>query len=553
MDRWFGTPHWWFGASHEDDVTISNLYKSYFDNTCHLSNVEQVILFDQIPRHVERAVGDIGYKHVISYYLQCAISRALELLRHDNMSPSPIDLSFILLPLRHSNKTEYIDLALKVAWGYQAAYQGDPNDLHILRRFLKATYQRIPISYHNDHTTIYYLSLIEPFPLTTKDIFETFRNILDARSKYSQHSFKPKYEHVVFKAIKEYIDTNLDNFRAFVISLSGGVDSMVVSDVFNEVIQSIGSSLIVNVHVNYNNRPSCSKEVAFLKSWCGSIEQPLIVRDIFEINRHDAMQYNLRDLYESYTKRARFNAYRYASTILSDGNNGCSNDFNNVGIVLGHNKDDCFENILTNLAKKKSYENLKGMSDYEFVDGVHLMRPLLQVSKADIYDYAHTYNIPYLEDSTPSWSQRGKIRDKVVPALSEFNKEALNGFFHLHNHLKELESIQQRYVKHLASKFHACDVGYRAQFGIDHGMDATPALWKQVLHELVGGYVSNKALDVFCKGLGAFIRDYDSLDKRYNNEVRQCNIRKDLHIVLAKVSNVDMQMTLLYNKCHLST
>ena len=38
-------------------------------------------------------------------------------------------------------------------------------------------------------------------------------------------------------------------------------------------------------------------------------------------------------------------------------------------------------------------------------------------------DFAYTYNIPFLNDSTPKWSMRGKIRDNVKKELIKDMKE----------------------------------------------------------------------------------------------------------------------------------
>jgi hypothetical protein len=43
--------------------------------------------------------------------------------------------------------------------------------------------------------------------------------------------------------------------------------------------------------------------------------------------------------------------------------------------------------------------------------GVRIMRPLLMVKKSDIYDISRRLAIPYLKNSTPSWSNRGKFRE----------------------------------------------------------------------------------------------------------------------------------------------
>jgi tRNA(Ile)-lysidine synthase TilS/MesJ len=112
-----------------------------------------------------------------------------------------------------------------------------------------------------------------------------------------------------------------------------------------------------------------------------------------------------------------------------------------LNVMLGHNQDDCFENIITNIANKAKYENLNGMENITKLlykeHEINFVRPMLGINKAQIYEFAHKYNIPYLFDSTPKWSQRGKIRDIVRPTLDEFNSKLISGIFELQTVLFE--------------------------------------------------------------------------------------------------------------------
>ena len=45
------------------------------------------------------------------------------------------------------------------------------------------------------------------------------------------------------------------------------------------------------------------------------------------------------------------------------------------------------------------------------------LRSLLNVSKNNIYQFVQKHNITYVKNSTPEWSQRGKIRNNIVPVL----------------------------------------------------------------------------------------------------------------------------------------
>jgi tRNA(Ile)-lysidine synthetase-like protein len=222
-----------------------------------------------------------------------------------------------------------------------------------------------------------------------------------------------------------------------VLSISGGVDSMVCS----WILKSYKINFCC-VHINYSNRPESVKEEQFVKEWCEILGVKLWVRRIGEINRAKCMENNLRDLYETYTRDVRYKTYQHV----------CLNPW----VILGHNRDDCFENILTNLSKKSKFDNLNGMNLYSFIDNnsqpIHFLRPMLSIEKKSIYKYAHLNNIPYLFDSTPKWSQRGKIRDSVKPTLEKWNLHIIDGIFEIAGKLTEYDQLINILVKDWVGK-----------------------------------------------------------------------------------------------------
>ena len=109
---------------------------------------------------------------------------------------------------------------------------------------------------------------------------------------------------------------------------------------------------------------------------------------------------------------------------------------NDIYVLLGHNKDDCFENIITNIINKKNYDNLSGMDYITKIDGINFWRPMLNISKNSIIKFANNNNLPYLSDSTPKWSTRGKIRDNLVPLFNNIKNNSIESFFDLKNYLR---------------------------------------------------------------------------------------------------------------------
>lgn len=188
------------------------------------------------------------------------------------------------------------------------------------------------------------------------------------------------------------------------ISLSGGVDSMVSSWCLKQLLPS---TQIIAIHINYNNRDTSQTEEEFVQWWCKQINIECIC--VFMDIQRETYMHKDRNYYERTTHALRFDAYAV----------------HNCPIVLGHNYDDCIENVITNISSGKHKDNLYGMSAVSVVSDVTLYRPLLNVSKKDIIAYAHRAYVPYLQDSTPAWSRRGKLRDTLIPTLNNIEPSFL--------------------------------------------------------------------------------------------------------------------------------
>ena len=422
LDDWLSHPIYWFSGN---DEIITEKYKTLLDtavwdteNTSITYHLAFIILYDQIPRHVYRQNDP---ENAVLIYLQKALyihNFVCKSPLFDTYSFTPLEWCFFNLPVRHNNVPSEIIKVINNTWDRLK----NTNNTDQYVRFLKSTYNRIQMNqkdyleYNNSEfnvtSFIDYIDILANCPLNLKvthDIEETD----------------------IYKNIEDFvIKHNL--FKEVIISLSGGVDSVVCSFVLKKLQEKWKFNLIA-VHIDYANRSY--KEFEFVKEWCAYIKVPLYTRHITEINRNDCMEYGMRSIYEDYTKKVRFDTYK----AVSDSPN----------VILGHNYDDCFENILTNISNKDKYDNLTGFKESQHIDDIRFLRPILDIKKKDIYLFAYNNNIPYLCDSTPDWSQRGKIRDHVRPTINKWNKEAIPGFFELANTLSEYEGIVKNIVSSL--------------------------------------------------------------------------------------------------------
>ncbi len=74
---------------------------------------------------------------------------------------------------------------------------------------------------------------------------------------------------------------------------------------------------------------------------------------------------------------------------------------------------------------------------------------MMSIYKDEIYHFAETNMIPYVYDSTPKWSERGKKRDTLIPFLNKFDPRIINGLEHLSNHIRSVHIVYDEFIKNL--------------------------------------------------------------------------------------------------------
>jgi len=416
--EWFTNQSWWFNATVKDDIYITNTYERLLDlrlNNISISipNIYKVIIWDQLPRHVFR---NQDANHIIEFFLQKALEIVISIAKSNEASTYSLEeWIFFMLPFRHTKNPIVINEVMKLIWKEKA------NDLHnpLFRRFIKATYERCPMD--QMHLTVLY----------NYECFKCSYKTPPAISIYDSLIYKT-FKNNMMRVLKHH-DLN----EPIIISLSGGVDSMICS----LLMKYLGTILNIHwcaVHINYTNRKTHLNEEEFVKKWCQILAIKLYVRRINEINRPMCMANELRDTYETYTRNVRYNTYKVIHKFPT--------------VVMGHNQDDCIENILTNIVQQQKYDCLSGMEEDSYQDGIRFIRPILSVSKSEIYDFAKEFEIDHLPDSTPDWSQRGQIRTQVRPVLEKWDTRTPKGFLQLNIYMKDLHSCMNIVVNNMLKK-----------------------------------------------------------------------------------------------------
>ncbi len=428
---WESNSKLWFNSTPEDDKYI---YDNFIEYLLKFYNIDTMnkkdwtsycILFDQLLKHINRHINNM-YFEPDDFLDNCVIN--YNKFKNDL---TDFEFMFCLMPIRHTHQLNHVKFVLKETWTRLELNK----DNQFIKKFLIATYERY-IKCTKEHNLIEYNN--------NELVFECVEILDKASPTIDKVKFEIK-ESPLSICMEDFIrENNLINksiINNIIISISGGVDSMVCS----YLLKQIPGLKISCVHIDYYNRPECEKEEKLLIWWCNTILNiPLYIRRIDEINRPKCMEYELRELYESYTKDVRFSSY------INCTNNFMQNESLDYYVVLGHNKDDTIENIFTNTASKSHYENLLGMTPVSYQEykdkDICFLRPLINIPKSEIYKYAIDNNIPFLQDSTPKWSQRGKIRDIVKPALNEWNPLIFDGLINLSAKMGQMILLLEKLV-----------------------------------------------------------------------------------------------------------
>ena len=510
-DEWFSNRDYWFSKNSKIDVYLCDKYYKYIESTSYIYEsykknplffdnktiIAYIILLDQISRHFKR-VYDTNID--IVEFSRKAVNFSNILLYNNKQDIFTIDeLSFIYLPYRHLKD---IDKIYEVISIYIELYEkANTEDKLKCRRYLQATLNNI-------YKDINLLSMkinkrVKSWEYINKDI-------LDPRCLEDN-----KIVSVVSPIIHENMRNEIEKLKdgsTIVVSLSGGVDSMVALYLCKYIKDTYNSNKIKNIiaiHINYNNRTHSGDELDFVNYYCNKLGIKLYLRTIKEISRNNCLHNGLRDLYEDITKNIRYDMYRL----------NIKND--RTYILLGHNKDDCFENVITNISNKSNYNNLCGMEVLKEIEGMMFWRPLLSIEKRHILDCANINKIPYLYDSTPAWSVRGKIRDTVRPSLLLLknnegieDNSTIDSFFYLRDYIANTQDIfNELIIKNLISKIKYMDAENSRKYITEYSKTEMLSLKYIVIAKIFFSKLnirySHKAIKDFCEYIGTF----DTLSK----------------------------------------
>lgn len=178
------------------------------------------------------------------------------------------------------------------------------------------------------------------------------------------------------------------------VALSGGVDSVVLINAAVALVSPLKLGQLAAIHVNHGLSPNADEWEAFCLKICQKLGVALEVRRV-----------HVSPCGEGLEAAARKERYAVLNDIECD------------WILLGHHRDDQAETLLLNLLRGAGVHGAAGMAQRRG----RLLRPLLDVSREEIVNYARKCGLSWVEDESNADSRyrRNFLRHKVMPLLEQ--------------------------------------------------------------------------------------------------------------------------------------
>ena len=193
----------------------------------------------------------------------------------------------------------------------------------------------------------------------------------------------------------------------FVLAISGGIDSMVLANLF--LINNLNFSI---AHCNFQLRGKESDDdELFINKWC---------------SEKDIKLYNKKFSTEDYCKNNKLTIQMGARELRYEWFRELIDKEKHDFIVTAHHIDDQLETFIINSIRGTGIDGLVGIPDKIN----KIIRPLLMSSKDQIIEYSKVNKINYREDSSNDKEDylRNKIRHSVIPYLKSDDDNVLLKF-----------------------------------------------------------------------------------------------------------------------------
>ena len=210
------------------------------------------------------------------------------------------------------------------------------------------------------------------------------------------------------------------------LGLSGGVDSIAL---FHLLVTKYKESYkeLVAFHINHGLREQSYEEAEFVENFVKNYNVKFYKK---ELNMNELVR-DSHTSEEMLARKLRYEAFEEMSS--SEGG---------VKLITAHHKNDQVENILMRLLSGRSMDYNLMIEEETTIGNLEVYRPLLNVLKSDLEQYASKNDLKYYVDSTNFDTDytRNNIRHNIVPLLNDVNAASFDNLINFSSYYQNVNT-----------------------------------------------------------------------------------------------------------------
>ncbi|UAA39722.1 tRNA lysidine(34) synthetase TilS [Paraneptunicella aestuarii] len=261
----------------------------------------------------------------------------------------------------------------------------------------------------------------------------------------------------------------LTGSKCLTVAYSGGVDSHVLLHLCSELRHAYPQLELKAIHVNHGISDNADDWQQHCVSVCAGLNIPLLVKKV-------RVEKTSRQSLEALAREERYQAFQQTLT-------------EKEVLLLGQHQQDQAETLLLQLKRGAGPKGLSAMPEWGLLpwnaasSNIHCLRPLLQVDKSQILEYAKLHGLQWVEDESNTDTQydRNFLRQQVLPLL----EQRWQGFSAALGRSARLCAEQQALLDEQADEFIG-DLGSKANaLNIEALLSHSLAWQKQILRRWI--------------------------------------------------------------------
>jgi tRNA(Ile)-lysidine synthase len=221
------------------------------------------------------------------------------------------------------------------------------------------------------------------------------------------------------------------------IAVSGGPDSLALLHVLRSLRQTDGFQNIAVAHVNHGLRePAANLEEKAVRHYCQEWRIPIFTKRVETAKIAEQEKTGIEET-------ARTLRYQFFEELIQ------SHGFDFV--LTAHTANDQAETVILNMIRGTGVRGLAGIPQKRKLGNGYIIRPWLDVTKAEIMQYLLEHNIVAAHDSSNDELnyQRNRVRHKVMPVLAEVwpDRSPITALAGLADRMRELSNFLHQLAK----------------------------------------------------------------------------------------------------------